>query len=124
MLVAHVFLFFLALTVPTSGQYEHWQYYPEYYQPQAPEPPPTQPPKPSTKIHVRLAGEKRKHNEGRLEVFYNGEWGTVCDDDFSLYAAHIACRDLGYMEANTWAPGSKYGKGEGKQILGIFQYIH
>lgn len=114
MLVAHVFLFFFALTVPASGQYEHWQYYPEYYQPQAPEPPPTQPPKPSTKIHVRLAGEKRKHNEGRLEVFYNGEWGTVCDDDFSLYAAHIACRDLGYMEANTWAPGSKYGKGEGK----------
>ncbi|XP_077118936.1 lysyl oxidase homolog 2 [Ranitomeya variabilis] len=113
MLVAPVFLCFLALTVPTLGQYEHWQYYPEYYQQQAPEPQPTKPPKEPPKIHVRLAGEKRKHNEGRVEVFYNGEWGTVCDDDFSLYAAHIVCRDLGYMEAVSWAPSSKYGKGEG-----------
>ncbi|KAG9488749.1 lysyl oxidase homolog 2 [Eleutherodactylus coqui] len=113
MLVAHIFLFFLTLTVPTLGQYEHWQYYPEYHQPQAPEPLTTQSPKPPATIHVRLAGEKRKHNEGRVEVFYNGEWGTVCDDDFSLYAAHIVCRDLGYVEAVSWSPSSKFGKGEG-----------
>ncbi|XP_010225858.1 PREDICTED: LOW QUALITY PROTEIN: lysyl oxidase homolog 2 [Tinamus guttatus] len=58
--------------------------------------------------------QKRKHNEGRVEVFYGGEWGTVCDDDFSIHAAHVVCRELGYVEAVSWLPSSKYGKGEGR----------
>uniref|UniRef100_A0A3Q2NV62 Lysyl oxidase homolog n=1 Tax=Fundulus heteroclitus TaxID=8078 RepID=A0A3Q2NV62_FUNHE len=65
-------------------------------------------------IQLRLAGEKRKHYEGRVEVFYNGEWGTVCDDDFSIYAAHVVCRELGFMDAVSWAPSAKFGKGEGR----------
>ncbi|XP_018418769.1 PREDICTED: lysyl oxidase homolog 2-like [Nanorana parkeri] len=113
MLVVPVFLIFLTLSVPALGQYEHWQYYPEYYEQQAPAPQPTQPPKPAQKVHVRLAGEKRKHSEGRVEVYYNGEWGTVCDDDFSIHAAHVICRELGFVEALSWAPSSKYGKGDG-----------
>ncbi|KAM9312872.1 lysyl oxidase homolog 2 [Gastrophryne carolinensis] len=117
MLVVPVFLLLLSLSVPTFGQYEHWMYYPEYHQyhqPEAPAPQPTEPPKPPSKIHIRLAGEKRKHSEGRVEVYYDGEWGTVCDDDFSIHAAHVVCRELGFMEALSWAPGSKYGKGEGR----------
>uniref|UniRef100_A0AAQ5WYD3 Lysyl oxidase homolog n=1 Tax=Amphiprion ocellaris TaxID=80972 RepID=A0AAQ5WYD3_AMPOC len=65
------------------------------------------------RIQLRLAGDKRKHNEGRVEVFYNGEWGTVCDDDFTIHAAQVVCRELGYLEAISWSPSSKYGKGEG-----------
>uniref|UniRef100_A0A672YUR9 Lysyl oxidase homolog n=1 Tax=Sphaeramia orbicularis TaxID=375764 RepID=A0A672YUR9_9TELE len=65
------------------------------------------------RIQLRLAGDKRKHNEGRVEVFYNGEWGTVCDDDFTLHAAQVVCRELGYVEAISWSPSSKYGKGQG-----------
>ncbi|XP_055725009.1 lysyl oxidase homolog 2A-like isoform X1 [Salvelinus fontinalis] len=65
-------------------------------------------------IQLRLAGDKRKHYEGRVEVYYNGEWGTVCDDDFSIHAANILCRELGYVEAVSWSPSSKYGKGEGR----------
>uniref|UniRef100_A0A672LG14 Lysyl oxidase homolog n=1 Tax=Sinocyclocheilus grahami TaxID=75366 RepID=A0A672LG14_SINGR len=64
--------------------------------------------------HLRLAGEKRKHNEGRVEVFYEEEWGTVCDDDFTIHAAQVVCRELGYSEAVSWSPSSKYGKGEGR----------
>uniref|UniRef100_A0A6Q2X3N2 Lysyl oxidase homolog n=1 Tax=Esox lucius TaxID=8010 RepID=A0A6Q2X3N2_ESOLU len=66
------------------------------------------------RIQLRLAGDKRKHNEGRVEVFYNGEWGTVCDDDFSIHSAQVVCRELGYLEAVSWSPSSKYGKGEGR----------
>ncbi|XP_034022951.1 lysyl oxidase homolog 2A [Thalassophryne amazonica] len=65
-------------------------------------------------IQLRLVGEKRKHHEGRVEVFYNGEWGTVCDDDFSIYAAQVVCRELGFLDAESWSPSAKYGKGEGR----------
>lgn len=65
-------------------------------------------------IQVRLAGDK-KYYEGRVEVLYNGAWGTVCDDDFSISAAHVVCRELGFMDAESWFPSAKYGKGEGEK---------
>jgi len=34
--------------------------------------------------------------EGRLEVQYNGVWGTVCDDGFTDAAARVVCYSLGF----------------------------
>ncbi|ELW72185.1 Lysyl oxidase like protein 2 [Tupaia chinensis] len=102
------------LTAPSLAQYEGWPYYPEYFQQPAPEyHQPQAPSKDVVKIQLRLAGQKRKHNEGRVEVYYDGQWGTVCDDDFSIHAAHVVCRELGYVEAKSWTASSSYGKGEG-----------
>lgn len=67
-------------------------------------------------FQLRLAGDKRKHYEGRVEIYYNGEWGTVCDDDFSIYAAQVVCRELGFLDAASWSPSAKYGRGEGKTM--------
>ena len=33
--------------------------------------------------------------EGLLEIYYNGSWGTICDDNFFSGEAMIACRQLG-----------------------------
>ncbi|NWI20919.1 LOX3B oxidase, partial [Crypturellus soui] len=65
-------------------------------------------------LRFRLAGYPRKHNEGRVEVFYNEEWGTICDDDFTLANAHVLCRHLGFVAAAGWAHSAKYGKGVGR----------
>ncbi|XP_057255070.1 lysyl oxidase homolog 3 isoform X4 [Pezoporus wallicus] len=73
---------------------------------------PTHPPGPA--LRVRLAGYPRKHNEGRVELFYNDEWGTICDDDFTLANAHVLCRHLGFVAATGWAHSAKYGKGVGR----------
>ncbi|KAG8546835.1 hypothetical protein GDO81_029740 [Engystomops pustulosus] len=80
---------------------------------QTPHPTSRSPPQNSF-LKFRLAGYPRKHNEGRIEVFYNQEWGTICDDDFTMENAHILCRHLGFTEATGWTHSAKYGKGIGR----------
>ena len=49
-----------------------------------------------------------------MEVFHNGEWGTVCDDGWDLNDAQVVCNelDLGYPVAALY--NAFYGQGSGR----------
>ena len=44
---------------------------------------------------IRLQGGNYS-NQGRVEVYCNGQWGTICDDGFDRNDAKTICQQLGY----------------------------
>ena len=44
---------------------------------------------------VQLTGGEYP-SEGRLEVFFNGQWGGVCSSGFDPSDGDVVCRQMGY----------------------------
>ena len=63
-------------------------------------------------LDVRLV-DGPDNTAGRLEVYYNGTWGTVCDDNWDIYSSAVVCRQLGFRYALQPYGDAYYGQGTG-----------
>ena len=53
-------------------------------------------------VRLRLVSDSSYKSIGRVEVLYNGIWGTICSDSFSFNDATVICRQLGFIRAFTY----------------------
>ncbi|XP_031569538.1 putative DMBT1-like protein [Actinia tenebrosa] len=51
---------------------------------------------------------------GRVEVYMNKEWGTICDDAWDITDAGVFCRHLGFPGAVSAYTNLEFGAGTGK----------
>ena len=61
---------------------------------------------------LRLTGGN-SYFEGRVEVYYNGQWGTLCDDGWSTTDAAVVCRQLGFGSSGIAFHSAYFGQGLG-----------
>lgn len=61
---------------------------------------------------IRLVNGSGPH-EGRVEVYHDRRWGTVCDDGWDKKDGDVVCRMLGFRGAQEVARTARFGQGKG-----------
>lgn len=59
---------------------------------------------------MRLVNGSGLH-EGRVEIFHERRWGTVCDDVWDKKDGDVVCRMLGYRGAAEVHKTGRFGQG-------------
>ncbi|XP_072020011.1 uncharacterized protein [Amphiura filiformis] len=65
---------------------------------------------------IRLMGADNSYS-GRIELFLNDTWSTVCNVGWDIRDAHVACKMAGFQEAQATYLNAAFGKGSGSILL-------
>eukprot|EP00057_Strongylocentrotus_purpuratus_P029544 XP_011684018.1 PREDICTED: deleted in malignant brain tumors 1 protein-like [Strongylocentrotus purpuratus] len=65
-------------------------------------------------VHLRNGST---YIEGRVEVFSDGVWGTVCDDFWDINDAKVICKSMGFPGVEGAFSGAAFGEGTGNITL-------
>ncbi|XP_038053929.1 neurotrypsin-like [Patiria miniata] len=61
---------------------------------------------------IRLVGGSN-HTNGRVELYQDNAWGTLCDTDWDVRDAEVVCHQLGFSGAVEAKSGAHFGQGVG-----------
>lgn len=56
-----------------------------------------------------VASSVTRISAGRLEIFINAQWGSICNDEFSSADAEVACRNLQFETFTTFGLAVELG---------------
>ena len=66
-------------------------------------------------LPIRLANGTNE-KEGRVEIYWNNQWSTVCDDLWDNNDATVICKQLGYSRGSAKV-SAYFGEGNGLILL-------
>eukprot|EP01084_Bolivina_argentea_P195111 334796_1 len=62
--------------------------------------------------------------EGRVEIYYDDIWGTICNDNVDIEEFNVICRQLGYSRVNMYSnSGSDTPYGEGIGLIWLDELV-